>query len=270
MAFLLFLGAYHLIRFSDKKFHLIFCNVGQGDGILMRTPNGIDIIIDGGPLENSMTECLTRHIPFWDRTIEAVFLTHPDADHLTGILGVVKSYNVSFFGMSDAPKTTGAYEELVSILREKKIKTQMLFRNDILRTKDGFVLTTDWPTKEFLNLKSQDTNEYSLVQQVTFGKFKILLTGDIPSTYLNSIMPTLDRLDVFKPPHHGSKTGTDEFTFQHLKPQIAAISVGLHNRYGHPSDEVLNIFKRLKIPFKRTDQAGDIEIVSDGVKWWLR
>lgn len=269
MVFLTILGAYHFIRFSDKNFHLIFCNVGQGDGILVRTPDGIDIIVDGGPHEDSMTECLSRHLPFWDKDIEAMYLTHPDSDHLTGLIGVIKAYNVKYFGTSEAPKGTAVFNELMSLLEEKKITKHYVFAGDKIVTKDGAGITTLWPTQEFINHKSSETNDYSLVQLVKYGKFQTLLDGDIPSIYLNSIMPQLGYLDVFKPPHHGSKTGTDEFTFQHLVPKLAVLSYGFHNKYHHPSPEVVEILQKYNIPTKNT-LKGDVEIVSNGTNWWVK
>jgi len=269
IAFLCVLGAYHLIQFSDNKFHLIFCNVGQGDGILIRTPQGRDIIIDGGLYENSMTDCLSRHLPFWDRTIEVIYLTHPDADHLTGLIGVLKSYNVGYFGTPDAPKGTEVYKELMGLLDEKKITKHSILLGDGLKTKDGVTVSTYWPTSGFVDLKSEETNDYSLVQMVKYGKFHSLLTGDIPSTYLNSIMPQINYIDVFKPPHHGSKTGIDGFTFQHIVPRYAVLSYGYHNRYHHPSPDVLSILKKYNIPYKDT-LKGDVEILSDGQKWSVK
>ncbi len=268
-AVLALFSVYHLILYSDNNFHLIFCNVGQGDGILIRTPKGIDVVVDGGPKENSMTDCISRHLPFWDRKIEAVFMTHPDSDHLTGLIGVVQSYNVSFFGTSKAPKSTGVYEELMTLLKEEKIPVHYVFKGDVLKTPDGISIDTFWPTQEFLNQKSSDTNDYSLVQLVRYGKFSALLDGDIPSTYLNSIMPLMDKLDIFKPPHHGSKTGVDEFTFQHLVPRFAVLSYGYHNRYHHPAPEVLRLLKKYDIPVRNTLKA-DVEIVSDGARWWVK
>ena len=269
IGFLAVLGAYHLLKYSDNNFHLIFCNVGQGDGILIRTPRGIDVIIDGGSKENSMTECLSRHLPFWDREIEVMYMAHPDADHLTGLIGVVKSYNVKYFGTPDAPKGTAVYLELMQLLETNKIAKHSILLGDGLKTKDGITIATYWPTSGFIDLKSEETNDYSLVQMVKYGKFQALLTGDIPSTYLNSILPQIGYLDVFKPPHHGSKTGVDEFTFQHLIPKFAVLSYGYRNRYHHPSPQVIDILKQYKIPFKDT-LNGDVEIISDGERWSIK
>ncbi len=101
---------------------------------------------------------------------------------------------------------------------------------------------------------------------MSYGNFDALLTGDLPSTYLNSIMPLIHKLDVFKPPHHGSKTGVDEFTFQHLVPKFAVLSFGYHNRYHHPAPQVLEILKKFHIDYKDT-LKGDVEVISDGKKW---
>lgn len=269
LAFLSLLTLYHSIAFSDKNFHLIFCDVGQGDGIFMRTPEGHDIVVDGGPLDNSMTDCLSRHLPFWDRNIDVVFLTHPDADHLTGLIELVRSYNIANFATSKAPKDTDVFRELVTTLEENNIEIKYVGKGDIVKTTDGLVLTIEWPTKEFISRGSDDTNDYSLVHQLKFGKLTALLTGDVPSVYLNSIIPIISHTDIFKPSHHGSKTGVDEFTFQHNKPQIAVISAGENNRYGHPAPDVLKILKDNGIPYKET-KYGDVEFVSDGEKWWLK
>lgn len=266
LTFLSFLTLYHLIAFSDKNFHLIFCDVGQGDGIFIRTPKGYDMVVDGGPADNSMTECLSRHLPFWDRDIDVVFLTHPDADHLTGLIELVESYNVESFITSKAPKDTEVYNELVSTLEEGNIEIKYVAKGDVVKTADGLVLTIQWPTKEFLSGGSSDTNDYSLVHQLKFGNLTALLTGDVPSVYLNSITPIIGHTDIFKSPHHGSKTGVDEFTFQYSKPQIAVISAGEDNKYGHPSPEVLKILKDKGIEYKET-KYGDIEFISDGEKW---
>lgn len=267
--FLLFLYVYHSANNSDKNFRLIFCNVGQGDGILIRSGSGFDIVIDGGPTETSMTKCLERHLPFWDRTIDVVFMTHPDADHLTGLIGVVRSYNVRYFGTSKAPKETEVFKELISLLERKKVKVNYVFRGDKVTSATGLTMIAQWPTYQFLNNPSDETNDYSLVHLVKFGNFKALLTGDVPSVYLNSIMPIVGSVDVFKPPHHGSKTGVDEFTFQHTASNLAVISAGKDNRYGHPSPEVIQVLEANKISYKYTFE-GDVVIISDGKKWQVK
>ena len=260
---------YQSIKFSDNKLHIVFCDIGQGDGILIRTPGGADIIVDGGP-DSSILNCLSRHLPLWDRDIEVMYLTHPDADHLTGLISIIKTYNVKYFGTSDAPKGTLVFEELNRQLALHKITKHFVFRGDEIKTSDGFSMTTFWPTTEFVKSGgNDDVNYYSLIQEISYGKFHALLDGDSPYQVLNPVMGLISNLDVFKPPHHGSKTGVDELTFAHLVPRLAVLSYGLHNRYHHPAPQVLELLKRFKIPYKDT-LKGDVEIVSDGFKFWIK
>lgn len=118
-AVLIGLFFYQTIEFSDKKLHLVFCDIGQGDAIYIRTPDGDDILIDGGPNEKVL-DCLASNMPIWDRKIEAIYLTHPDADHLTGLISVVNNYEVDYFGTSDAPKSTGVFKELNNALEANR------------------------------------------------------------------------------------------------------------------------------------------------------
>lgn len=260
---------YQLISFSDNKLHVVFCDIGQGDAIFIRTPGGADILVDGGP-DSKVLDCLFNHMPFWDRDIEVMYATHPDADHITGLVDVFRNYNVKYFGTSNAPKDTQVFKQLNEMIAKEGLNRDLVYRGDKVVFSDKVNIKTFWPTVEFENSHSKETNDYSLVQEVSYGNFSILLDGDVPATILNSIMPTLDKVDVFKPPHHGSKTGVDEFTFQHLIPKLAVISVGKKNRYGHPHPKVLQVLKDNNIPYLKTDEKGDIEIVSDGKSWWVK
>lgn len=260
---------YQYAKYTDKKLHITFCNVGQGDSIFIRTPQGADILIDGGPASNVL-DCLANHMPFWDRDIEIIYLTHPDADHLTGLIDVFEKYNVLYFGTSDAPKDTDVFKQLNQHIAVESIKKNFIYRGDSVKLSDGVAIKTLWPTVEYTHSGEEDTNNYSLTQDLSYGSFHVLLTGDIPFQILNSIMPTLTDIDVFKPPHHGSKTGVDEYTFQHILPKAAVISVGKKNRYGHPNNGVLGILQQNNIPYYRTDEMGDIEFVTDGKTWKIK
>lgn len=260
---------YQLFSFSDNKLHIVFCDIGQGDAIFIRTPEGADILIDGGP-DSKVLNCLFHHMPFWDRDIEAMYATHPDADHITGLVSVLKSYKVKYFGTSNAPKDTAVFKQLNEMIAKEGLKRDLVYRGELVKFSDGVTIKSYWPTPEFIKSNSPDTNNYSLVQDVTYGNFNALLDGDIPATILNSIMPTLQKVDIFKPPHHGSHTGLDEFTFQHVVPKLAVISAGKKNRYHHPHPKVLQILKQNNIPYLRTDERGDIEIVSDGKTWIVK
>lgn len=270
LLFLLGLFSYQYSRFFDGRLHIVFCDVGQGDAIFMRTPRGADILVDGGP-NDKVLNCLNRHMPFWDREIELVFATHPDADHITGLLKVIKSYKVLSFDTTQKSRGTKVFKALEEAISSQKIPKRYLFSEDQFKLSDGVVIKSLWPTRNFVssNSESEDANSFSLVQLVSFGKFKMLLTGDIEAGSLNTLVSGLS-LNILKLPHHGSKTGVDEKTFELSKPALSIVSAGKNNRYHHPHPSVLSLLKKYNLEYKRTDVDGEIEIVTDGVETKLK
>ncbi len=257
---LIFIFSYQTGQLSDKVLTVIFCDVGQGDAIYIRTPGSVDILIDGGG-GSKVLKCLSQNMPVWDREIELVFATHPDADHITGLVDVIQSYAVLSFNTVSAKKDTKIFEALMNTISEKKIPYQELTAGSSFTLSDGVRITTKWPKAGF---SSQNTNEYSLVQHIEFGDFDLLLTGDITYQILNSLNFGADSIDVFKLPHHGSKTGVDNSTFENIRTSLGIISAGKNNSYHHPHPSVLNLLKKFGIEYKRTDQEGSIKIVTDG------
>lgn len=262
-----FLG-YQYFQFHDGKLHVVFCNVGQGDGIFVRTPNGSDILVDAGP-DNSILNCLEKHMPLWDRSIELAFATHPDADHIGGFRYVLKNYTVGSFNTSQKTSDTKVFAALRSLISQGNIPMKYLFKGDTYKVSDGVEVTDFWPTHAYVSSSNinSDTNSFSLVQILSYGKFKVLLTGDIEAAILDTLFKNGLSVSVFKIPHHGSKTGVDDTTFQEIHSQFIPISVGLHNRYHHPSPTVLELLKKYHESYQRTDQVGDIEVVTDGENW---
>lgn len=264
LLFLLGLFSYQYSRFFDGRLHIVFCDVGQGDAIFMRTPKGVDILVDGGP-NDKVLNCLNRHMPFWDREIEIVFATHPDADHITGLLEVIKSYKVLSFDTTQKSRGTKVFRALEEAIGFQKIPKRYLFSEDQFRLSDGVVIKSLWPTRNFVssNSNSEDANSFSLVQLVSFGKFNMLLTGDIEAGSLNTLASGLP-LNILKLPHHGSKTGVDEKTFELLKPAMTIVSSGKNNRYHHPHPSVISLLKKYNLEYKRTDIDGEIEVITNG------
>lgn len=260
---------YELSRFNDGKLHVYFCDVGQGDGIFIRSPKGLDIVVDGGP-DDKILSCLSNHMPFWDRTIELVILTHPHEDHLSGLIPILKRYTVLSFYTENSSSQTPSYQELTKLIDEKKIVKKNLMAGDRLILKDGVSLLTIWPPV-FDQVVDQgktdlDANSLSLVELLTFGNFSALLTGDAVSFSTQRI----GRVDVLKIPHHGSSKNLGEEALAAIGPKLAVISVGQNNRYGHPAKETLGLLKQLGINVLRTDQDGEVEIISDGQKWGIQ
>lgn len=267
---------YQQARFNDNKLHVVFCDVGQGDAIFVRTPSGKDILIDGGP-DNSVLSCLSNHMPFWDRTIEVVALTHPHADHLVGLISVLKRYKVGLFISEKLENKTESFRELIRIVENKTINSRYVFAGDKIRIKDGVVLQVFSPSEEFLARTSPsgvigESGEFaSLVLLLSYGEFDLLLTGDSQVSGLSeAISNQLPSIEVFQVPHHGSKTGISQELINQIHPKTAIISVGKNNKYGHPYKEVIEILRNKDIKILRTDQNGEVEIISNGKTWQLR
>ncbi len=271
IVFLSGLGIYQMIIFSDKKMHMTFCNVGQGDAIYMRTPSGKDILVDGGP-GDAVLSCLSTHMPFWDRHIDLVVLTHPHLDHLEGLISVMERYKVGAFATEKVGHNTAAYQTLLSTIEQRQIKKQMVYAGDRYEFADGVALRVVGPSSAFLEKTAPegviDESEGfgNVVTLVAYGNTHMLLPGDSQVEGIEDALKVggWADIDVLQLPHHGSQSGIDVAVLKDLKPELAVISVGAKNKYGHPHPTILELLRKESIPFLRTDVAGDIELVSDG------
>lgn len=275
---------YQYLRLNDGKLHVVFCNVGQGDGIFIRTPKGKDILIDAGP-NDSVLSCLSNNMPFWDRDIELIILSHPHQDHARGMIAVLKRYRVLSFATEELVNDTALYANLKtviasqSIIQSSKLTTKYLYAGDTIKTSDKITLHVLGPSKSFLERTSpsgkiNESGEFgSLITLLSYKNFDVLLTSDSQIVGLKEALSLdLPTIEVLQVPHHGSKYGLDEEILSRIKPKIAVISVG-KNSYGHPSREVIKILRDLDIrqslrfeelKVLRTDKNGEIRISSDG------
>jgi competence protein ComEC len=256
------------VNFYDGKLHLVVCDVGQGDAILLRTPNGQDVLIDGGP-DKSVLSCLGRHMPFWDKTIEVIILTHPDADHVTGVVDVIKRYNVNALFTESNSGKTDIYKLFQRELADKKLSANFVEAGDKIKIEDNVELNVLSPQSNQPDPKanSGSLNVYSVVVKLSYNNFSALFTGDAPATVGDKIVGSVGKVDVLKVPHHGSKTGMNDAFLGTTTPQIALISVGANNRYGHPSKISLDLLSKYNVEIFRTDKNGEIEILSDGLTY---
>ena len=260
--------------FIDNKLHIVVCNVGQGDAIFITTPSQAQILIDGGP-DKSVLDCLGRHMPFWDRSLDAVILTHPHADHLTGLLDIVDRYNLSTYYSANTPADSKVYELLRAKLADKKVSAKELHKGRRIADMSGLTLRILYPSLEVsrkadLNKSNLDLNSLSIVSFITYGNFSALLTGDAEGKILDDLSSEAGDIDFLKVPHHGSKAGMSDYLLNSTKPELAIISVGKKNRYGHPSGLSLDLLKKHKVKILRTDVDGEVEIVSDGKSYFVK
>lgn len=274
---LLFLFAFAPLL--DNRLHLVFCDVGQGDGILLyqRTTQ---IVVDAGP-DNKILSCLSGHMPFWDRRIEMAVLTNADLDHYGGFVDIVRRYEVGAFATNMVGKNDKAFETLEEEIEKHKIPVSSLNYSGAVTLKK-LKLAVLWPPKDELATvttpaqgskvlgATTDTkvNPYSVVLKLSYGEFSALLTGDIVPPATDTMAEALTApVAVLKVPHHGSKNGLTEKLLKNAQPQLAVISAGRNNRYGHPGKETLGLLEQYGIKVLRTDQRGEIEIVTDGKAW---
>jgi competence protein ComEC len=261
---LLGLFVYDSIRFQHKYLKVVFCDVGQGDATYIRTPEGNDILIDAGP-DNSVLLCLSENMPFWDKSLDLVILTHPDSDHYSGLIPVAREYEISSFATSFTPEDADGYKTLRSILAEKKVETRFVCGGDSYSFSDEVSFEILWPRS--CTIASTDKNDNSVVTLLKYKDFKTLITGDAEASVGRFYQDMVGDVDILRVPHHGSRDGVDKDYLDATTPEIAVISSGAGNRFGHPVEEILNLLESESIQTLRTDETGDIRISSDGTTY---
>lgn len=256
---------WHTVITKDGRgvLEISFLDVGQGDAIFIEAPNGNQVLIDGGSNKTVLKE-LGKVMPFYDRTIDAVIATHPDKDHIGGLIEVLKGYGVSMFMEPGVSSDTGAYQELEKTIADKKLPKILARRGMSLNLGEGARLNILFPDRD---TEGWETNTASIVAKLVYGNNSFLLTGDSPiaiEKYLSMIDGKNLQSDVLKAGHHGSKTSTSESFASLVSPEYAVISAGKNNRYGHPHKEVLDILEKTKATILKTYEQGTISFSSDG------
>ncbi|NTU74089.1 MBL fold metallo-hydrolase [Candidatus Roizmanbacteria bacterium] len=264
----------------DSQTTIVFCTVGQGDGIYIRH-HGENIMIDAGP-DNSILSCLGKYMPFYDRTIHHAILTHPQADHYGGYGEVARRYHIANFYLPPIENSDPGFTSLKNTLTTSRTTIHLPRRNDRIQLSED-AITFLWPSTSYtqenivfgairgdvLGITAHDPNDFSLVSELNIGTFHALFTGDIPSNLLDRIIrDSHQSITLFKVPHHGSKTGLTSSILKLANPTLSVISVGAKNIHGHPSQEVLDMYKALGKQYIRTDQKGNIVVRIDGKGKW--
>lgn len=245
-------------QFLDNRTTVVFCDVGQGDGAYLRIKNKIDIIIDAGPANGMMLQCLGKYMPFYDRTLEYVFLSHPQIDHYGGLLEILKRYKVANFYTIPLTGSGKNMTQLKQLVNEYHVRTSIPTTGDTYSVLDARI-TVISPSERRLDTPTSDENDLSVILDVTFPQKRFLLTGDAPTRVLNSLkVSKYSGETILKIPHHGSAKSASQKFFTLAHPVTAVISVGKKNSYGHPTKKMLDLLKALKINIRRTDIEGDI------------
>ena len=256
---------------KPRVLEVSFFDVGQGDSIFIETPQGHQILIDGGP-GSAVLEKLGQEMPFWDRTIDLVILTHPDFDHVSGLIEVLNGYNVEnilWTGVSGDKLEIKEWRTAV----EKEKAGVIIAQEGLKIIADGAIFEVLYPFESLEKQEVKDLNNSSIVLRMDFGEKSFLFTGDIYKSAEDKILQKGSNIDVdfLKVAHHGSKYSSSPVFIEKVSPEIAIIQVGKDNNYGHPSSEVLETLERYGIKnIIRTDLKGDIKIISNGVDYQIK
>jgi len=251
---------------KNESLKVVFLDVGQGDAILIEQGEK-QILIDGGPSGKKILEELGKYVPFWDRKIDVVIATHPDSDHISGLVDVLKNYEVGEIIKTDASSGTDVDKALLGLISDKKIESQAAEKGLAVKLSDQARLDIIAPRVDENVFEEKDTNSGSIVAMLAYGKNKFLFTGDFPIEKDSGLIadnPDL-KAQVLKISHHGSKNATSGEFLKAVSPETAVISVGKGNRYGHPAQETLERLKSAGSEILRTDERGDVVFECRGI-----
>ena len=279
-----------VLFYPDRQLKIITCDVGQGDAVLV-VHGSVNILIDGGP-DNNVIGCLNRYMPFWDRTIEMVVLTHPQADHFFGLIDVFGKYKVETFVVTELRSDTPEFrvlEEVVGgsdslVIRPKRGMSMRLglIYLDILYPSESF-LSANFDNSNDVNIvsdeeksfgtktSSRNANDFSVVFAMRYKDFNALITGDIGPDVMDEVLKEdIPKAKYLQVPHHGSKNGLTNELLDIVDPMVAVISAGRNNRHGHPHGEVLEMLGKRGVRIFRTDEMGDVVVSTDGERVFVR
>lgn len=270
---MIFLLVSLVLPLFDNRTKIIFCNVGQGDGSYIRIKNKVDVLIDAGP-DKRILDCLGKYMPFYDKKIELIFLTHPQKDHMNGVNYLFDRFQIGTVFLNKLQGNGMFFKLFKTKLKNSRTKVHFPIQGEkitILSDYFSFI----WPPLSYINDFSlqnndqdwptplHDPNDYSLVFSFQEGLITLLYTGDISPQSLDAIednhfYQSKRPISLLKIPHHGSKNGLTLRFLELANPTLGVISVGRNNSYGHPAKELLGLLASHKVPYLRTDQEGDI------------
>ncbi len=248
-----------------------FLDVGQGDAILIETPAGQQILIDGGPDGDRVCLELGQRLPFWDRSLDLVILSHAHDDHTAGLVDVLRRYRIGQVLEPGLEESTPAYGSWMETIEEKGIERKIARAGQRIDLGNGVAIEVIHPQDKMLQGTDSDANNNSLVMRLVWGRVSFLLTGDIDEEAETAILHADQWRElnstVLKVAHHGSAGSTSGRFLTAVEPRIAVISVGQNNRFGHPEEDLVTRLDQIET--YRTDVNGTVSFTTDGERLWV-
>ncbi|HQB51265.1 MAG TPA: MBL fold metallo-hydrolase [bacterium] len=265
---ILFLISYGLSWRLQRYLDLYYLDIGQGDATLIINTKRQKILIDCGP-DQKTVEQLDLLLPFWDRKIDYLFISHDHDDHWGGLAAILNKYQINKIFLAYPPKISSGLSASLDLAKNKGSLITNLTAPATIILPDQSRLKILWPTPEQLQQWSDEPNNQSLVIYWLYGQKSFLWTGDLESSAEEILLKKLPpRVDIIKIAHHGSWTATSPKWLESWQPTAAIISVGLNNKFNLPTPITLERLKRLNIKHWRTDQLGRIHLSTDGQTIW--
>jgi competence protein ComEC len=240
-----------------------FLDVGQGDSIFIDAPSGRQVLIDGGAASSVLRE-LARVMPWYDRTIDVMIPTHPDTDHIGGLIDVLARYKIATIIHSSVEGDTKVAQALTDAMKQEGARQIVARRGQVVDLGGGAYLEILSPDRLVPHVA---TNDGCIVARLVYGATAFMLSCDAPDNveeYLVYEDGVGLRSDVLKAGHHGSKHSSSPLFLGYVGPRFGVFSRGCNNRYGHPAPEVVQRFNDFGIPMLDTCKDGTITFISDG------
>lgn len=241
---------------------VIFFDVGQGDAIYIESPTGVQMLIDGGR-DSGVLRNLGDELGYFDRRLDFIFATHPDMDHIAGLVDVLLRYEVETIIVSGNENDTPVAASFHEASHEEGVEIIMARHGQTFDLGGGVTLEILFPDRDVSDVES---NTASIVAKLTYGETEFMLTGDAPKSieeYLVLAEGEHLESDVLKVGHHGSRTSTSELFLAEVDPDYAIVSAGKDNSYGHPHVEVTDLLFNYGVEIFNTAEEGDIVFISD-------
>lgn len=243
---------------AHRKLTFAMLDIGQGDAIFIESPTGTQILVDGGPARKVLAP-LAKVMPPLDRTLDAIIITNPDADHMAGFLDVLQMYKVGAVFEPGTTNDSSTYHKLQEEIENKKIPHMLAKKGMKLDLGGGAYIDILFPDRD---VSDWERNDGSMIAKLTYGETEIMLTGDATTKTEKIVLENYSKefldVDILKVGHHGSRTSTSYDFVKALTPEYALISDGAGNSYGHPHEEVLDVLSEFNTKILRTDLLGTI------------
>ncbi|KKR21272.1 MAG: hypothetical protein UT48_C0010G0020 [Parcubacteria group bacterium GW2011_GWE2_39_37] len=257
--------------YKEKDFlEIDFLDVGQGDSILIKAPTGQNILIDGGP-DNSVLRRLSENLPWWDRQIDLMVLTHPHDDHVGGLIEVLKHYQIKRILYTGVVHSSPSYLAWLEQIKKRNVVLTIIDRPQTIYFSPDCKMVYISPQESLVGKSVTNLNNSSLIAKVEYKKVSALLVGDAEAEIEEGMMARGQDLSagLIKIGHHGSDTASSEEFIRAVKPSFGVIQVGKDNSFGHPSKRTLKKLERNNVSVFRNDLQGTIRMSSKGDKWQI-